>query len=259
MSLRFGVVALALLASASIAAAAADERIRIVPYRLDTIVELDGQPDFQSMVSFAEDERIENVALGDSTNWQVAPNKRANLLFVKPVLPETHTNMTVVTNQRTYLFELRSGSAVPAVYSLRFEFPQPPAATATATGNTSGNPAAPASAPAPSTAAPQPRKATARYAWRPGGSANLQPRGSFDDGRTLFVAWPKGIELPAILSLAADGAEESVNYVIQGDYLAVEGLPKKLVLRVGRDEAVLSRAPLPRQSRIPADWRVSKL
>jgi hypothetical protein len=42
--------------------------------------------------------------------WQITPNRRASLLFVKP-LPGAHrTNMTVVTDKRTYLFDL-----VPAI------------------------------------------------------------------------------------------------------------------------------------------------
>ncbi len=37
------------------------------------------------MIEFGHGERIENVAVGDSSAWQVTPNKRANLLFLKPL------------------------------------------------------------------------------------------------------------------------------------------------------------------------------
>ena len=60
----------------------------------------------QATVAFADNERIENVAIGDSNSWQVTPNKRANLLFVKPLAARARTNMTVVTDRHTYVFDL---------------------------------------------------------------------------------------------------------------------------------------------------------
>ena len=35
--------------------------------------------------SSTRQERIENVAIGDSLGWQVTPNRKANLLFLKPM------------------------------------------------------------------------------------------------------------------------------------------------------------------------------
>ena len=48
-------------------------------------VRIEGRPNVQATIDFGEDEHIENVAIGDSSAWQVTPNKRANLLFVKPL------------------------------------------------------------------------------------------------------------------------------------------------------------------------------
>src|SRR5205085_7069271 len=75
-------------------------------------------------IRFSEDEHIENVAIGDSTKWQVTPNKRANLLFVKPLADRAVTNMTVVTDRRTYLFDLvASPTARDPLYVLSFKYP----------------------------------------------------------------------------------------------------------------------------------------
>ena len=71
----------------------------------------EGKPKVQATIRFAEDESIENVAIGDSNAWQVTPNKRANLLFVKPLLTRVSTNMTVVIDKRTYLFDLVASPA----------------------------------------------------------------------------------------------------------------------------------------------------
>ena len=98
-------LALALLA-ASTATAAQDNRIVERFYDAGKVVRIDGKAKVQATIQFAEDERIENVAIGDSEAWQVTPNKRANLLFVKPLATTASTNMTVVTDRRTYLFDL---------------------------------------------------------------------------------------------------------------------------------------------------------
>ena len=87
-------------------AAAQDARIVEKFYDAGKVVRIEGKTKVQATIQFAEDERIENVAIGDSEAWQVTPNKRANLLFVKPLAPAASTNMTVVTDRRTYLFDL---------------------------------------------------------------------------------------------------------------------------------------------------------
>ena len=60
------------------------------------------------LIEFGASERIENIAIGDSLSWQVTPNKKADLLFLKPIDRSPSTNMTVVTNLRRYNFELIS-------------------------------------------------------------------------------------------------------------------------------------------------------
>jgi len=61
----------------SAAGAAADNRIRSLAYDPNHIVQILGKPGIQSTIEFGEDERIENVAVGDSNAWQITPNHRA--------------------------------------------------------------------------------------------------------------------------------------------------------------------------------------
>jgi type IV secretion system protein VirB9 len=62
-----------------------DPRIRTVFYNSDQVVMLKGYFGYQMMIEFG-DERIENVSIGNGLAWQVTPNKKANLLFIKIVL-----------------------------------------------------------------------------------------------------------------------------------------------------------------------------
>ena len=81
-----------------------DPHIQRVLYNPEQVVALHGAIGWQIMIEFNGDERIENVSIGDSLAWQVTPNKRARMLFLKPLLRKGATNMTVVTSLRRYAF-----------------------------------------------------------------------------------------------------------------------------------------------------------
>ena len=116
--------ALGLLASAT-ALHAEDPRLVQRLYDPGQVVRIEGRPSVQATIRFGDDELIENVAIGDSNAWQVTPNKRANLLFVKPLAEKAATNMTVVTNEHTYFFDLLASPKVTKpLYELAFTYPQ---------------------------------------------------------------------------------------------------------------------------------------
>ena len=83
-----------------------DPRIRVVHYDPDQVIELQATVGYQMSVEFGSGERIENVSVGDSLGWQLTPNHKADLLFIKPLDAHTVTDMTVVTNLRRYVFAL---------------------------------------------------------------------------------------------------------------------------------------------------------
>lgn len=228
----------ALLAAASLAAATtahADPRIRELAYNPKAVTTLSGCQGFQSTIAFAEGERIENIALGDSSLWQVTPNKRADLLFLKPVHPAARTNMMVVTDRRRYSFELtvRGGAACKAgqvVYDLRFAYPDEPKPPPIA------ETAPPASAVAAEDA-PPPAARNAAYTFT-GASSNVPVR-VFDDGKSTWLKWADGVAAPAIYALGPDKSEALVNYSVKGDYIVVDGVAPALVLRRGASVATL--------------------
>lgn len=215
--LACGLAAPALAQTASSTAPqAADPRIRTLPYDPDQVYRLSGVMGFQTMLEFAADERIENVSIGDAVGWQVTPNKRATLLFLKPMDRAPATNMTVVTDRRRYIFELSvspDGGSADAAYVLRFRYPPAPVEVA----------AEPARA-----ETPQPVR-NAAYAIK--GAKALAPAGVFDDGRATYFAWPGQTELPAIFVIGADGSEGLANAVVKDGYLVVDQVAPRFVLR----------------------------
>lgn len=214
-------------------ASAEDQRIRAQLYDPSAVVTVVGQPGIQSTIEFAPDERIENVAIGDSAAWQVTPNRRASLLFLKPNGVAARTNMTVVTDRRTYMFDLIAPRrAARPLYALRFTYPDPIISDVPQ----------PAPSPPLSVAVQRPTALDLRFDWAGKGKSALLPRRAFDDGQALYLAWDRSATLPAMLTRDAQGVEGPVNYSIKGDYVVIDHIPDTLVLRSGQTMATLSRA-----------------
>jgi type IV secretion system protein VirB9 len=230
------------------AAAATDNRIRTLAYDPNEIVRILGKAGIQSTIEFADDERIENVAVGDSAAWQITPNRRASLLFVKPLSAHSRTNMTVVTDRRTYMFDLVAGDKGSApVYALKFSYPKDKAAEAAAKPEQQA-----ASTPTPVVQATMTAEKL-HFDWNTKGNGKLLPARVFDDGASLYLAWGKDTPLPAILTESEDRKEGPVNYRLSGEYIVISPIPPNLVLRYGKRTAVLwpSRRILPVQRSAP--------
>lgn len=228
------------LATPTVSMAAVDARVRSIRFTPDTVVPFAGKLGYQSTIRFGPDERIENVAVGDSVAWQVTPNKRGDLLFVKPLVAGSRSNMTVITDKRTYLFDLEAPRQAQPVYALSFEYPAwpnpgavaPPAEPEPVAVETA---AAPVSTPPP----PPPRL---NFAWVSRGAKALLPARAFDDGRSLYLSWPQQMPLPAVLIPGTEGGEGPVNYRVEAEYIVIDGVPEQLILRRGKERAVISPA-----------------
>jgi type IV secretion system protein VirB9 len=218
--------------SAAFAQSDADRRIRTLPYSENAVVALTGHLGYQMMIEFNDDERIENVSIGDSLAWQVTPNRRATLLFVKPIESGAATNMTVVTSLRRYVFELRAaeprGPNDPAItYVLRFAYPPPPPVVAK---------------PPP----PPPPPIVRNTAYSQKGSAKIAPREVWDDGRFTYFAFAELLEAPVIAAIGPDGREGLVNSRNDGATVIVDAIAPAFVLRHGKERLTITNDGLAR-------------
>jgi type IV secretion system protein VirB9 len=209
-------------------AAPPDQRIRTIPYSDAAVIPLTGHMGFQITIEFDPSERIENVSIGDSLGWQVTPNRRGTLLFLKPVLARATTNMTVITSARRYVFDLRAaearGPSDPAiVYVLRFRYPPPP------------EPIKP-----PPPPQPPPPPVTLNSSYTPKGSSKIAPLRLFDDGRFTYFEFPASIEAPVITALSPDGREGLVNARIDGALIVIDQIAPGFVLRHGKEKLTLT-------------------
>ena len=201
---------------------ATDPRIRTVFYDPDEVVQLRGNLGYQMTIEFGVGEQIENVAIGDSLGWQVTPNKNATLLFLKPLSPHAVTNMTVITDERRYAFQLSVRSGVrdrDMAYVVRFLYPPDPAPP-------------PVAPPPPPPGPPQMKNRAYSYT---GSRAPPCRRSCSTTAGSPISNGLKTRRLPALFLVAQDGSESLANYGVRDGYQIVEQVAPRFVLRNGKE------------------------
>ena len=231
--------------------ASADSRMKSVVYNENDVVSLRGYYGYQTTISFASYEKIQNISIGDSVAWQVVPNKVGNILFVKPVEERATTNMTVITDRRIYTFELTAGEAASPrdsniTYMLKFNYPQDSVLDFTggnveifdtASAYQSSRPFAPKSKIESSgiSAVGAPRDLNFDYSYK--GEDGLAPSTVFDNGEFTYFKFRDNTDLPAVFEVDKDRNESVINYRLEDGYMVVEGVGRQFTLRHGEDEA----------------------
>ena len=255
MNLRRLLLPLAGLAMAS-PALAGDSRLMTLPYNADEVVRVDGRAGIQATIAFGDDEQIENVAVGDSGSWQITPNKRADALFVKPLAANARTNMTVLTDKRTYFFDLVASPSARPVYMLRFAHKDQKPATAIAASGAGTPPLTEAESAALAGAAPSGLApvdpASLNFAWRRKGDERLQPARVYDDGQSTYLQLADRQTMPAILIRNEKGEEGPVNFAVRDDTIVIDAVPGLIVLRQGKAMALLENTRPAQPRTLPA-------
>jgi len=146
------------------------------------------------------------IAAGDTARWIIGDtesgsgaNRRVHVL-VKPTRADIATNLVITTDRRIYMIELRAREALymPAV---AWAYPAPPPGSRTTAPSV---PVIPAEA-----------ARNYRYGLQAQGSSPpWRPVSVFDDGRRVYVVFPRGIvqgEMPPLFVLGSDGEPQIVN------------------------------------------------
>lgn len=216
-----------------------DPRIVTLRWRDNAVVRLTGRAGVEAAIMLGPDEHIDNIAIGDANAWQITPNKRADMLFVKPLAARAHTNLTVVTDARAYFFDLVATPEARVVYALRFTYPDAPKPVPRPAALTPEETALAGHDPVSIPTDP----AALDFGWRISGAGALAPARVFADAHDTYIAWSRNTALPAILIRDAHGAEGPVNFSVRGDTIVVDGVPDAIVLRSGKAVAILEHVP----------------
>jgi type IV secretion system protein VirB9 len=217
-------------------------------YGPDEVFKFTGHYGYQSSIVLEEGEEVVTISMGDSVPWQITP--QGNRIFLKPVQQDAQTNMTLITNLRTYLFELHAEEADEGIsdpdliWVLKFIYPAKPIIRKKREKLRK---------PEPETL----QNFNFNYSIR--GSYEFSPIKIYDDGEfTYFQFRDKNAEIPAFFQVAEDGSEGLVNFRTRDDLIIVERIASRFTLRHGNDivcvynEARPFRRPVPTMGTPPA-------
>lgn len=86
-----------------------DPRIQSVYLKKDDVIPLTVPLLTSFRVALAESEEIDSIESGDATAWDISQHKlHPNEFFIKPKIPQSRTNLTVLTEDHTYYFTLKT-------------------------------------------------------------------------------------------------------------------------------------------------------
>ena len=165
------------------------------------------------------------IAAGDTARWIIGDTEsgsgvtRRVHVLVKPSRADITTNLVVTTDRRTYMLELRSGQK-PYMPAVAWAYPQ----------SLSQRQAMPATPVVPAAAA-----RNYRYGLT-GGNPPWKPVAFYDDGRRVYVEFPRGIvqgEMPPIFVIGPEGEAQIANTRIHQHILIVDRLFGAAELRLG--------------------------
>jgi type IV secretion system protein VirB9 len=202
------------------------------------------------------------IAAGDTARWIIGDTEsgsgdsRRIHVLVKPTRPDLMTNLVINTDRRTYHLELR---ATPQAYmaSVSWQYPEDELIALRRQ-----NDRAEANLPIGRNV----DLADLNFRYRiTGDRAPWRPRRAFDDGRQVFIEFPRGIgqgEMPPLFVIGPEGDGQLVNYRIRRNYMVVDRLFAAAELRLGDRQRVVRivrtdgvRRSAEREERVVSAWR----
>jgi len=211
--------------------------VQVYPFAEGALYQVYAAPGQVTDIALQEGEQLVGsgpVAAGDTVRWIIgdtesgtAAAKKVHIL-IKPTRPELITNLVINTDRRTYHLELRSTertymASVSWIYphdeliALRRRNAWADAAAPVETGLDINN-------------------LRFRYAID-GDNPPWRPLRAFDDGKKVYIAFPRGItqgEMPPLFIIGPAGkTSELVNYRVRGSHMIVDRLFAAAELRLG--------------------------
>lgn len=215
-------------------AAGKDARVQLFDYDPTTVYVIKTRLGYSSLVQLEDGEELDDnggLGMGDAKAWSLAV--KGNNIFFKPIGDDASTNMILVTNKRSYAFELKTvaGDSDNQTYIARFVYPQP-----------KSQPETPQPKPKPKNLALVGQDTqgnnllidadiNTNYVFR--GAPQLKPTYAWDNGRFTYLKFAHAGDMPTIYRVLPDNSEALVNTHIEGDTLVLQEIGYKYRLRFG--------------------------
>lgn len=212
-----------------------------VAYDAESVVPLNIAVGRMIKIVFSPDETNIKFKSGDPEAWE--KNVVGNTLLIRPTAPLGDTNMLVVTNLRSYFFDLTQVKNPRAMaYQITFTYPPetagssrltPQALAAAQKGEIETRLAAPLAAFRARAGIPAANTYALNGEYGFIGARMVKPVAVYDDGDNTYLQFSSGGPKPAVFAQNDDGSETRVNFHFKNDILVVHRVARRLILRTG--------------------------
>lgn len=203
-----------------------DKRIKTIVYRANDVMPINASFKHITHIDLGAGTKIINVAAGDTESWMFANTANNDGVLLKPLTEDARTNLTIITEKRTYYFDLLQ-SDWSKTYSVKFKYPEEEfAALQTKLQNekkSNVNKDLDIESSKPD---------DWNFNYLLNGDKDSAPINVFDDGKFMYLEFGKK-EVPAIFAVDSDKNESVVNFHRSGRYVVVENVYRQLTLRNG--------------------------
>ena len=219
-----------------------ENRIVRYTYSPDVIFRILSVPNLTTHLELGEDEGVkETPAIGDQAQWMVTGGPRH--LFIKPLRFDLETSLTVVTNKRTYQFQLIAGRTASAQVFQKVSFLYPDremevklrketdVAVVEAEQNRLSS----------QIVATNVDPSTLDFGFKIEGDAPFKPTTAYTNGKFTFLVMPNTQDSPAIFLLDNGDNPSLINYQVKANMIVVERVATKLLLKLGNTEVRITK------------------
>lgn len=222
-----------------------ENRIVRYTYSPDVIFRIMTLPNLHTHIELGDDEGVkETPTIGDSAQWRVSGGPRN--LYVKPLRNELETSLTIVSNKRTYQFQLISGSKSESQVFQKVSFIYPERELEVKLRKEEGVAVVEAEQNRLSSQviSRDVDPAALDFGYEIKGNAPFRPTAAYTDGKFTFLPMPNTQDAPAIFLLDEEGKPSLINYQVKDRMIVVERMANRLLLKLGDAEVrVLRKTP----------------
>lgn len=214
-----------------------DNRVQVFDYDPNDVYLINARIGYSTLIQLENGEEITDsggLGMGDALSWSLAV--RGNNIFFKPIAEMADTNLVLVTNKRSYAFEL-STMGGETTYIARFNYPEELVEKSNENGI-----AKPSELPDYLYLIAKDElgndllvdtNINTYYSYR--GSQSIKPTNVWDNSRFTYLRFNHAGDLPTVYRVLADGSEAVVNTNTEKDTLILHEVGALYRLRFGAE------------------------
>lgn len=221
-----------------------DSRIRVFAYSPDVVYTLPVTVGMHTHIPLgADEELIEKPKMGETIQWRISGNQ--NNLYIKALKADVSTSLTLVTDRRTYQFELvATTKASERIQKAYFTYPDDDErivlAQQTRADKRGEASAAEEARKREQEIVPQAVSPQDLSFYKVEGSKEFERMNAYDNGRQTIIRLPPGMQdLPALFLVDAENKLVPINYTVvdrkasdDRDVLKVERTNPRWLLKI---------------------------